>query len=41
MTIKERIIENLRNVNFGNDFLNKVGETWIDEMEEKNLLKTE
>ena len=36
MTIKERIIEDLRNVNFGNDFLNKVGETWIDEMEENN-----
>ena len=36
MTIKERIIEDLRNVNFVNDFLSKVGKTWIDEMEENN-----
>ena len=36
MTIKERIIDELRRVNFGNDFLNEVGEKWIDEMEDND-----
>ena len=36
MTIKERIIDELKGVEFGNDFLNKVGTKWIDEMEEND-----
>lgn len=36
MTIKERIIDELRGIEFGNDFLNAVGTKWIDEMEENN-----
>ena len=36
MTIKERIIEELRGIEFGNDFLQLVGTKWIDEMEENN-----
>ena len=36
MTIKERIINELRGIEFGNDFLQSVGIKWIDEMEENN-----
>ena len=36
MTIKERIIDELRGIEFGNDFLQSVGNKWIDEMEENN-----
>ena len=36
MTIKERIINELRAIEFGNDFLQSVGIKWIDEMEENN-----
>ena len=36
MTIKERIIDELKGIEFGNDFLNAVGKKWIDEMEENN-----
>ena len=36
MTIKERIIDELRGIKFGNDFLQSVGDKWIDEMEENN-----
>ena len=36
MTIKERIIDELRGIEFGNDFLQSVGNKWIKEMEENN-----
>ena len=36
MTIKERIVDELRGIEFGNDFLQLVGNKWIDEMEENN-----
>ena len=36
MTIKERIINELREIEFGNDFLQLVGTRWIDEMEDND-----
>ena len=37
MTIKERIIDELRGIDFGNDFLEQVGSTWIEHLEDEDL----
>ena len=37
MTIKERIIDELRGIEFGNDFLEQVGGTWIEHLEDNDL----
>ena len=37
MTIKERIINKLNGIEFGNDFLEQVGGTWIEHLEDNDL----